>query len=167
MSRTPSSRTSGLIRSTQVTESISESIKVSISHGHERSASESSVPEDIGSARDKSHDSEKSRDSSVPEVEMKTHSQETSIPEDIPEEYVNDTFESLESTVTPTHSTPLRKDLSIKKDTSPSMSRRSSNDGSKSEEEASMTGERGTEGWLIFTPQTLFPFTESARKIFL
>ncbi|XP_015774007.1 PREDICTED: centrosome-associated protein 350-like [Acropora digitifera] len=145
VSRTPSSRASGLIRSPQATESISESIKVSISRGHERSASESSMPEDIVvSARDKSHDSEKSRDSPIPEVEMKTHSQETSIPEDIPEEYVNDTFESFESTATPTHSTPLRKDSSIKKDTSPSRSRRSSNDGSKSEEEASMTGEKGT-----------------------
>lgn len=166
VSRTPSSRASGLIRSPQATESISESIKVSISRGQERSASESSMPEDIvASARDKSHDSEKSRDSPIPEVEMKTHSQETSIPEDIPEEYVNDTFESFESTATPTHSTPLRKDSSIKKDTSPSRSRRSSNDGSKSEEEASMTGEKGTLVLFIFTPQTLFPFTQPPRKI--
>ena len=148
VSRTPSSRASGLIRSPQATESIS------------------SMPEDIvASARDKSHDSEKSRDSPIPEVEMKTHSQETSIPEDIPEEYVNDTFESFESTATPTHSTPLRKDSSTKKDTSPSRSRRSSNDGSKSEEEASMTGEKGTLVLFIFTPQTLFPFTQPPRKI--
>lgn len=142
VSRTPSSRASGLIRSPQATESIS------------------SMPEDIvASARDKS------RDSPIPEVEMKTHSQETSIPEDIPEEYVNDTFESFESTATPTHSTPLRKDSSTKKDTSPSRSRRSSNDGSKSEEEASMTGEKGTLVLFIFTPQTLFPFTQPPRKI--
>ena len=75
---------------------------------------------------------------------MKTQSQGTSIPEEVPEEYGNDTFESLDSTVTPTHSTPVRSDLSFKRDSSPSVSRRSSNDGSKSEEEASMTGESQT-----------------------
>ena len=82
---------------------------------------------------------------------MKTRSQETSIPEEIPEEYVNDTFESLDSSLTPTHSTPLRKDLLVQRDISqsPSASRRSSNDGSKSEEEASMTGELGTSGCMI------------------
>lgn len=141
LSRSPSRKTSIKERSTQGTETISESIKASGSRGHERSASESSVPEDINiSARDKSHDSDKSRDSSIPEVDMKTRSQGDSIPEEIPEEYVNDTFESLDSTVTPAHSTPVRSDLSFKRDTSPSVSRRSSNDGSKSEEEASMTG---------------------------
>lgn len=142
VSGSPSSRTSGKIRSTQDTETISESIEVSRSNGHERSASERSVPEDIIiSARDKALDSGKSRDSSIPEVEMKTRSQETSIPEEIPEEYVNDTFESLDSSLTPTHSTPLRKDLLVQREISqsPSASRRSSNDGSKSEEEASMT----------------------------
>ena len=73
---------------------------------------------------------------------MKTRSQGSSIPEEIPEEYVNDTFESLDSTATPAHSTPLRSDLSLKRDTSPAVSRRSSTgEGSKSEEEASMTGE--------------------------
>ena len=145
VSRSPSSKTSNKDRSTQGTETISESIKASGSHGHERSASESSVAEDIIiSARDKTHDSDKSRDSSIPEVEMKTRSQGTSIPEEVPEEYGNDTFESLDSTVTPTHSTPVRSDLSFKRDSSPSVSRRSSNDGSKSEEEASMTGESQT-----------------------
>lgn len=95
------------------------------------------------SARDKSRDrSEKSHESSIPEVDMKTRSQGSSIPEEIPEEYVNDTFESLESTATPAHSTPVRSDLSLKRDTSPAVSRRSSTgEGSKSEEETSMTGE--------------------------
>lgn len=73
---------------------------------------------------------------------MKTRSQGSSIPEEIPEEYVNDTFESLDSTATPVHSTPVPSDLSLKRDTSPAVSRRSSaGEGSKSEEEASMTGE--------------------------
>lgn len=95
------------------------------------------------SARDKSRDrSEKSHESSIPEVDMKTRSQGSSIPEEIPEEYVNDTFESLDSTATPAHSTPVRSDLSLKRDTSPAVSRRSSTgEGSKSEEETSMTGE--------------------------
>lgn len=143
-SRSPSSKVSDKGRSPQRTESISESIKVSGSRGHERSVSESSVPEDISvSARDKSRDrSEKSHESSIPEVDMKTRSQRSSIPEEIPEEYVNDTFESLDTTATPAHSTPVRSDLSLKRDTSPAVSRRSSTgEGSKSEEEASMTGE--------------------------
>lgn len=95
------------------------------------------------SARDKSRDhSEKSHESSIPEVDMKTRSQGSSVPEEIPEEYVNDTFESLDSTATPAHSTPVRSDLSLKRDTSPVVSRRSSTgEGSKSEEETSMTGE--------------------------
>lgn len=140
VTRSPSSKSNDKDRSTPGTETISESIQTSGSRGHERSASESSVPEDIGvSAREKSRDSDKSRDSSIPEVYMKTQSHGTSIPEEIPEEYGNDTFESLDSTVTPAHSTPVRSDVSFKKDTPPSMSRRSSNDGSKSEEEASMT----------------------------
>lgn len=141
-SRSPSSKVSDKGRSPQRTESISESIKVSGSRGHERSVSESSVPEDISvSARDKSRDRlEKSHESSIPEVDMKTRSQGSSIPEEIPEEYVNDTFESLDSTATPVHSTPVRSDLSLKRDTSPAVSRRSSaGEGSKSEEEASMT----------------------------
>ena len=144
MSRSPSSKINEKDRSTQASESISESIKVSVSRGHERSASESSVPEDISiSARDKSRDrSEQSRDSSIPEVDMKTRSQGSSIPEEVPEEYVNDTFESLDSTVTPAHSTPVRSDLSLKRDTSPAVSRKSSTgEGSKSEEDTSMTGE--------------------------
>ena len=142
MTRSPSSKSNDKDRSTPGTETISESIQTSGSRGHERSASESSVPEDIGvSAREKSRDSDKSRDSSIPEVYMKTQSHGTSIPEEIPEEYGNDTFDSLDSTVTPAHSTPVRSDASFKRDTPPSMSRRSSNDGSKSEEEASMTGE--------------------------
>lgn len=144
VTRSPSSKVSDKDRSTQQTESISESIKASGSRGHERSASESSVPEDISvSVRDKSRDhSEKSRESSIPEVDMKTRSQASSIPEEIPEEYVNDTFESLDSTATPVHSTPVRSDLSLKRDTSPAVSRRSSTgEGSKSEEDTSMTGE--------------------------
>ena len=144
-SRSPSSKVSDKSRSSQRTESISESIKVSESRGHERSASESSVPEDISvSARDKSHvRSEKSHESSIPEVDMKTGSQGSSIPEENPEAYVNDTFESLDSTATPAHSTPVRSDLSLKRDTSPAISRRSSTgEGSKSEEETSMTGEK-------------------------
>ena len=89
------------------------------------------------SARDKSRD-----ESSVPEIDMKTQSQGSSIPEEIPEEYANDTFESVNSTVTPTHSTPVHGNFSFKRDSSPTVSRTSSKDGgSKSEEEASMTGE--------------------------
>ena len=73
---------------------------------------------------------------------MKTRSQGSSIPEEIPEEYVNDTFESLDSSATPAHSTPVRSDLTLKRDTSPALSRRSSTgEGSKSEEDTSMTGE--------------------------
>ena len=144
-SASPSSKTIDKDRYSQGTESVSESIKATSSRAHERSASESSVPEDISaSARDKSHDSGRSRESSIPEVYMKTQSHGGSIPEEIPEEYGNDTFESLDSTVTPAHSTPVRSDLSFKKDTSPSMSRKSSNDGSKSEEETSMTGKWNT-----------------------
>lgn len=73
---------------------------------------------------------------------MKTRSQGSSIPEEIREEYVNDTFESLDSSATPAHSTPVRSDLTLKRDTSPALSRRSSTgEGSKSEEDTSMTGE--------------------------
>lgn len=143
MSRTPSSKINSKDQSTQGTDSISEFIKVSGSRGHERSASESSVAEELSiTARDRSHDqSERSRESSIPEVDMKTRSQGSSVPEEIPEEYVNDTFESLDSTATPAHSTPVRSDLSLKRDTSPAVSRRSSTgEGSKSEEDASMTG---------------------------
>ena len=142
-SRSPSSKVSDKKRSPQRTESISESIKISESRGHERSASESSVPEDISvSADDKSRvRSEKSRESSIPEIDVKTRSQGSSIPEEIPEEYVNDTFESLDSTATPAHSTPVRSDLSLKRDTSAISRRSSTGEGSKSEEETSMTGE--------------------------
>ena len=74
---------------------------------------------------------------------MKTRSQaSSSIREEIPEEYVNDTFESLDSSATPAHSTPVRSDLTLKRDTSPALSRRSSTgEGSKSEEDTSVTGE--------------------------
>lgn len=144
VSRTPSSKVISKDRSTQGTDRISESIKAVRSHGHERSASESSVAEELSiPTRDRSQDqSERSRDSSIPEVDMKTRSQGSSIPEEIPEEYVNDTFESLDSSATPAHSTPVRSDLTLKRDTSPALSRRSSTgEGSKSEEDTSMTGE--------------------------
>ncbi|RMX60147.1 hypothetical protein pdam_00010105 [Pocillopora damicornis] len=142
VSRTPSSKVISKDRSTQGTDRISESIKAARSHGHERSASESSVAEELSiPTRDRSQDqSERSRDSSIPEVDMKTRSQGSSIPEEIPEEYVNDTFESLDSSATPAHSTPVRSDLTLKRDTSPALSRRSSTgEGSKSEEDTSMT----------------------------
>lgn len=143
VSRTPSNKVNTKDRSTQGTDSISQSIKAARSHGPEHSASESSVAEELSiPARDRSHDqSERSRDSSIPEVDMKTRSQaSSSIREEIPEEYVNDTFESLDSSATPAHSTPVRSDLTLKRDTSPALSRRSSTgEGSKSEEDTSVT----------------------------
>ena len=99
---------------------------------------------------------------------MKTRSQGSSIPEEIPEEYVNDTFESLDSSATPAHSTPVRSDLTLKRDTSPALSRRSSTgEGSKSEEDTSMTGElysivssRGKT-----TAKTRFPIGNSHERL--
>ncbi|XP_032220056.2 centrosome-associated protein 350 isoform X2 [Nematostella vectensis] len=102
-----------------------------------------SISEDLPSIPPES----KSRESSIPEVATRTQSHDSTIPEGvtrsrsqdttIPEEYVNDTFESLDSTMTPTHSTPVRK-ASPARD---SLKQRSSSkeDEQKSEEETSMT----------------------------
>ena len=63
------------------------------------------------------------------------------MPEEIAGEYTNDTFESVDSTLSPAHSTPLRQDVSSRKEVTLDVSRRSSKDeGNKSEEDLSMTG---------------------------
>ena len=96
--------------------------------GSVHSNSGSSVPEEVPSGG--GWDSEIGT-----ELSGKINLQDSSMPEEIPGEYTNDTFESVESTLTPNHSTPVRHDGS------PIVSRRSSKDeGNKSEEDLSMTG---------------------------
>ena len=130
-------------RSTDRSSAVTEEIKTRTPS--EQTATESSVPEDIPSVSRNLTDS-KSRDSSIPEESIRTHtrssrSQDTSIPEDVPEEYVNDTFESLDSSTTLNHSTPMKSNLSSRREISPIVSCASSKDEeNKSEEDASFTG---------------------------
>ncbi|XP_031558415.1 centrosome-associated protein 350-like isoform X2 [Actinia tenebrosa] len=90
---------------------------------------ESSIAEDIPSTAP-----DRSRESSIPEIDIK--SKDSSVTG----EYTNDTFESIDSTITRSHSTPVRIISSPKTPSIKSISRRSSKyEENKSEEDASMT----------------------------
>lgn len=79
---------------------------------------------------------DRSRESSIPEIDIK--SKDSSVAA----EYTNDTFESIDSTITRSHSTPVRVTSSPKTPSIKSISRRSSKyEENKSEEDASTTGE--------------------------